>query len=36
MAAWQTVESAQQRLPGLVHRRPGRRMILDSSEGQGA
>ena len=36
MAAWQTVESAQQRLPRLVHRRPGRRMILDSSEGQGA
>jgi hypothetical protein len=28
MAAWQTVEAAQQRLPGIVHRRPGRRMIL--------
>ena len=34
MAAWLTVESAQQRLPSIVHRRPGRRMIIDVSKGR--
>jgi hypothetical protein len=34
MAAWQTIEMAQQRLPGIVHRRPGRRMIIDPDRGQ--
>jgi hypothetical protein len=36
MVAWKTVEAAQQRLPGIVHRRPGQRMILGASAGQTA
>ncbi|HUP76694.1 MAG TPA: sulfotransferase [Acidimicrobiales bacterium] len=36
MVAWLTVESAQQRLPAIVRRRPGRRMIINPSQAQGA
>lgn len=33
--AWRVVEESQQRLPGLVPRRPGSRMALDPGAGDG-
>jgi hypothetical protein len=29
MVAWRTVEAAQQRYPGRIGRKPGRRMIVE-------